>query len=654
MKLWLSLVLVLSALVGRAQQVRYEIWCQLEPGKREMKLQTVATGPWMDKVEFSLAETMSVPKVELLGSGEPVTLNVTETSKSNGNRIMTVTPPLSAKSSKLQLRFTYQNADTKGFVYYLGPEACFAGGYNTIWYPRFGDERALGRLHFDVPTGYVVKASGKLSKEEKKGDRQTYDFEAEQPVLFTFSAARYHITRIDGPLPVTIYSLKERANAKEYAEGCFKVLKVLQREFGPYPFPDFSIVETPSPQSSTLAGFSGASFEGFMFADSSSLDIPFNLAYFGHEMGHQWWGNLVQRTGPKGSYLMSEGLAQFGSLQCVREIEGAALAFRYRYMGYPSYSANQSLRGSLMYGPAGIDKPVATLPEEYDVAYHQLANSKGFLVWDTLARQVGRDRFRKALQVVTKKYAWKAVTFDQLVEEIQRATGRDIQPLIQQWFYRTGAPCLSSTWKQDGSRLTIEIQQTAPLYTLSIPVSILLSDGSTVVKEVAVSQALETVELAAKQRVVDVKIDPMFEVYHTTPALQEEANALKSYAEGFMASLRGKSTDALKAFEAGLTALPKPDPYGVEFRLRAALGREYFIAGKLPEAKTQFQAAVECPTRDAEYLPWVYFRLATIAQREGDAKRLEWAFRNIESADRALPYPSGAWSAAQALKPKQP
>ena len=50
-----------------------------------------------------------------------------------------------------------------------------------------------------------------------------------------------------------------------------------------------------------------------MLADESSFDTAFNLAFYGHEVGHQWWGNAVTVRGQAGAYLLSEAMAQYGS-----------------------------------------------------------------------------------------------------------------------------------------------------------------------------------------------------------------------------------------------------------------------------------------------------------------------------------------------------
>jgi hypothetical protein len=657
----MSVCVLLVASMPFAQMPVLDLRCELSPGTSSMRVVAsvtlVATDKPTDTATFFLSDRMQPPRVRI---AEPTEMagEVVATAKSTRDHDVTyevkLPQPLVA-DKRLKLSFEYASKDPKGFVYMLAPQICFAGGYNTCWFPSVGSSRRmLGALEFKSPAGFIVKASGRELGATESGGVRTSRFAIEQPIVPTFSAARYKVTKVPGAVPMTLYLLKDRPIADAYAKGCSRILEVLTREFGKYAFPDFSIIETPSPESSRDLGFSGASFEGFMFADSDSIDSGFNLAYFGHEIGHQWWGNLVQLSGDKGAYMLSEALAQFGSLRCVDEIEGAAMSARYRFTGYPGYSSRQNARGAIMYGPTDVDRPLSSLPSGSDTVYHQLANAKGFLAWDSIARQIGRDRFRKALRAVTAKYAWGSVTYEAFLDEVRKAAGRNVDGILSQWLGRTGAPVLWPEWTQTGGVLSLTVNQTAPPYTLSLPVQIQYADGSAAIVETTLSTESTNLQIKASKPVVSVVIDPNWEVFHSTPQLQAEALALRDHTLGIFATMRRNEKDAEAAFQLGLTRIPAPDPYAAEFALRVGLANVYRRTNRPQEAKAEFLRALSLPTRTAADLPWAYFRLAQILRAEGDEAGAVAAAHNADSADLAVRRATGVATQVEAFLKSMP
>ena len=638
---------MLLSLAIAAQLPILDLNCTLQPDQSRMQISATVTlvpaSSDTSKATFFLSDRMEVPKVRVLS---PETLKGDVVPKNLSVRDHDVTyevqlPKPLAKGESLKLGFDYSSKESKGFVYMVGPKACLAGGYNTCWFPSVGDSRRmLGNMQFKSPEGFLVKASAKELSAREEGGIRTSRFEILQPTVPTFAAARYKVTHVEGTVPMTLYLLKDRPVAKAFTEGCSKILAVLTKEFGKYPFPDFSIIETPA-ESSTELGFSGASFEGFMFADSDSVDSGFNTAYFGHELGHQWWGNLVQMRGVKGNYMLSEAMAQYGSLQCVTEIDGPLLATRYRMIGYPQYSPLQSGLGALAYTATSADKPLSHLPDGYDVVYHQFANSKGFLVWDTLARQVGREKFRKALHTVTSKYAWTSVTFDEFLSELRAAAGQNIDGVISQWFDRTGAPVVWSDWKQDKGTVSVTLHQSEPLYSLSLPIVVTFADGSSISKEIAFSTAEQTQSLPAKQRIAKVEVDPNHLVFHSTPDLQQKVKDFRFVTEATFARFRNNEKLAIETLQKGLAQAPSQDTYGATFFMHLGLATMYRNQKRFLEAKDQTELALKCPVRDEVALPYLYFNYAKVLTELGDKIGAEAALKSAETADAALPYSTG-------------
>jgi len=447
--------------------------------------------------------------------------------------------PGGAKPESAALKISYSSVGKNSFVFHIGSDGCYAGGYNTAWYPQLDEHRALGTIVLEVPEGYVAKATGHEAPKQASDGLVRYTFNVIAPSVLTFAAAKYQVIKIDGKFPVTIYSLSRRENAQAYADGCRKILEVLQKMYGPYPYSDFAIIETPSPVS-IQTGFSGASFEGFMFADTLSMNLPFSYAYYGHEMGHQWWGNCVQRNGKKGEGMLDEALAQYGSLQVVDQIQGPAMAAKYRSTGYPYYSPSQSGRGAIMTSATEYDMPLATMPENSSVT-HEVADEKGFLAWDAIAQWMGRDHFHAALREVVTKHAFGYVTFDEFLDTVSAKSPVPLDKILDQWLNRTGLPVLSISGESVGSEYVVKVTQTKPYYFLKIPVEVVTEDGESHREIVSLEGESGTVSLKLNSPVSKVLLDPQFEILHSTPELQDEAEKNKAMTRKLMLRLQGKA-----------------------------------------------------------------------------------------------------------------
>jgi hypothetical protein len=632
--------------------VKYDLSVSLAPDQKTMSAVAIATLPTAlrptTSVTFKLSELMSSPEVALIDGAQQTSLTPKEGKTEDRQKTWGVTLPKQIPAGgPVTLQIKYGTVKNQGFVFYIGPEGSFAGGPDLDWYPRFDEYRCTGKMTFDVPKGIVVHATGIDSPAKPRGDRDEYDFDVTSPSSFTFAAAKYIVQQVPGRVPITLYTLKPRANSQAYADGCQRILAYLPKEFGPYPYPNFAIVEVPSGPASG-SGFSGASFEQMMFADTSSLDAPFNLAYFAHEISHQWWGNLIQKSGDKGAYMLDEGLAQFGSLQAVQHTEGTAMAALYRSKGYPDYAADQSGYWAALFAFSGLDKPLSSMPSDYDVVYHELANSKGFLTWDTLAYIIGRDRFRHALQAVTKKYAWQNITWEQFLAEIKVAAGQNIDLLLSQWLDRPGMPTLWTTVSQAGDAVRCVVHQKSPFYTIKIPVRIDFDGGVSITREALFSGESIELDIRSSAPVRAVLLDPDSLVLHSTPDLDEEAVELAPYSQGTMQLYRGDPLGAIKKFQDGLMNLPANDRHGVEFRLATTLGALSFRGGKMDEAKAYYEEAIGCAVRDERLLPFAFMRLALIARSKKNAASVARLVGQMLAAESKLSIPSGALDQAAA------
>lgn len=531
-------------------------------------------------------------------------------------------------------------SETNGRGFFnLSSEGSFANGLSTAWYPNFGYHRGTGTLRFTVPKDVVVKASGQLTSKQEIGDQTVYEFTAVKPSVFDFAAGKYTVVkRLEGRVPITLYLFKHHPIEDEMLAGTARIMDLLEKEFGAYPFGEFAIVESPT-AASQGAGFLGIAFQGFFLTRTDFLERNnFEAWFFGHEMTHQWFPLLVQDKDEGSSLMMDEALAHYGGLRALEQISGSAAAERFRRSGG---------KDALRMMTAGYDYPLGSLPD--DRAAYSLSNSKGFIIYDMLSRTVGRDKFRAALRSVTSKYPFSALTWKDFLREIERAPGQSLGWFYEQWFNRPGAPTFTLQWSQANGLLKYTVAQGKPVYRLALPVQIEFADGTAIMQEVQIRNEKDDFVRKIIKPVHAVRLDPRYTVFHATAEQRAEAEAFKYFTRGNHQWNTSQTAEALKTLQEGLQHLPNVDAYGVEFILRLYIGRIHQEANRLDEAKREYELALAQPIRLADHLPRLYLGIAQIAQKQGDRNRVVWAARNVLTTDQALGTESGRSRQARQL-----
>ena len=219
---------------------------------------------------------------------------------------------------------------------------------------------------------------------------------------------------------------------------------------------------------------------------------------------------------------MEEALAEYGGLRVVETLAGAEAAERYRRTGFeydPGYSALQYFK---LVG-AGFDHRLSDLQPKLE--HRNLAYNKGFLVFDMLSRELGRERFQRILHGITRRYAFREITWSEFLRAVETGAGRNLRWFYEQWFERTGAPEFQLTWRQGGERLRGVITQTSPYYQATLEVEAKNNQGGRFSRAVRVHGAQTTFSFPANFRAETVTLDPHYLVLRWTPEYRAAANA---------------------------------------------------------------------------------------------------------------------------------
>jgi len=573
----------------------------------------------LDSIKLFFHETMENLEIFSLTNKNKKRLQFNKKEDNGGHFAYTVYFPRKfADNEEVKLGFSYSGGKKIGRQFYFASEMLFAGGVATAWYPIVISVDP--KLH----SGTLVTGTGKISitankpfyplicegtlLKQKTENLFTYDISS--PAFFTLCVAKYREYKTQGSFPLTAYLINERKGINDYLNKCLSIISYLSSLYGAYPYSKFSIIELTDEVSQKLR-IGGGSIATGIIMPSSSLDSKFNLALYGHELSHQWWGNKVKIKGTKGGGMLDEAMAQFGALMTVEEFDSLNGAESFRRKGYPGYITSQSGFGYLNYITTSQDVPLANLTPSTS---HKIGDSKGFLVYEILSRTIGRDNFFKALQTIIANYS--LISWDDFLYELNKASAQDLSWFYDQWFNRTGAPEWDMKWYQVGDSLSIQINQGEPFYRIdSIEVNIISKDSRIRQQVISLDRKQEGISLNVNFQVKQVIIDPYFKVLHWDQAYKEEINQLKivTVFQNEIIARRYAKADSL--YKIAISSVPVPDKYGVAFTLHYGAGKMKSQNGEDLQAIEYFMQALNESSRKMDLLAWAYYEIAASAKK---------------------------------------
>lgn len=385
--------------------------------------------------------------------------------------------------------------------------ACQMDGAD-IWWPckdHPSDEPEAMALHVTVPEGLVCAANGKQGGVRRNGDGTlTFDWFVSTPInnygvsinIAPYEVLRSEYTSVAGErVPVTFWVLPEHVDEGRRLLAEFPdYARFLEELLGPYPFraDKIGIAETPylGMEHQTITAY-GANFK--------NNEAGFDGLLF-HELGHEWWGNLVTAADWK-DFWIHEGFQSYTDALYTERRAGAAAMKRWRE------GARRALRNAKPLAPRASRTTVEMYLSPPDfVRPDGDIYVKGAVVLDTLRYVMGDAAFFRALRRMaypnaalersTDGSACRLVTTDDFVRIAEQEHGRDLDWFFDVYVRSAELPRLVSERTDHGVRLRWDAPGGRPF---PMPV------------EVRSGGALRRVEMpggSAEVRGRDVEVDP--------------------------------------------------------------------------------------------------------------------------------------------------
>lgn len=295
------------------------------------------------------------------------------------------------------------------------------------------DEEPSAKAQFSldiiVPATFKTVGSGRFIKQAKEQDGLVrHSWREDRPhssYLFGFAAGQFHeaFEKV-GSAGLRYFGVSDDSEAliKKFGDTG-AMLSFFESKAGvPYPHATYTQVLVPGYEAQEVSSFSVL---GKTVVDPI-LKNPQEDWGIGHELAHQWWGNLLTCQTWQ-HFWLNEGITVF-----------MVAAYKERRWGRVAYENEMSLIKKRYQRAidANLDVPLT-----YDGKYpniqlkRDIVYSKGAIFMDTLRKEMGEDAFWKGLKTYTQKFQGQLVVSVDFQLVMESAVGRKLDSIFQKWVY---------------------------------------------------------------------------------------------------------------------------------------------------------------------------------------------------------------------------
>jgi hypothetical protein len=456
---------------------------------------------------FELSRALTLDKVtndkdEPLPFFQNEGMSLQERSVRGNDYLDVVLPEAPARNQEFTLRFRYHG----NVIENAGNGVLFVGARES-WYPHLGDsaEFASYELSMHWPRKLHLLATGTKLDEHEDGDFRVGHWKTDKPASVAgFNLGEYATTSVvSSGHNIDVYanrqleqSLQNRLSSEsdvipippghfgsassghavapmQSAPSPADALKQLGKEIdssirfyetfnGPFPFHNLSVSQIPGTFAQGWPGLLYLSTFSFLTSEAqqrAGLNTAGQEHYTElvpyHEVAHQWWGNIVGWSGYRDQWI-DEGIANYLALLFADTKKNPDHTlhvwldrFRQRLTTKsPGSTQTAGDTGALI---IGTRLNSSKSPD----AYEQIIYCKGAWIFHMLREMLrqpgGRNpdaRFISLLQSLVTKYAYRALSTDDLQREVEAVMtpgmdlegGRSMQWFFEEWVRGTGIP----------------------------------------------------------------------------------------------------------------------------------------------------------------------------------------------------------------------
>ncbi len=361
---------------------------------------------------------------------------------------------------------------------------------NRYWFPchDFPNERLTTEIITTVPEGFIVSANGHLvGQPATKGGRTTYHWLQDKPhpnylvslVVGQFDMQDIAPSGMEFPMPVYVPPGQGGAIERTYGRTADMIRVFEQRTSEPYPWDQYAQILVWNFGAGGMENTSATTLFDTAVLDAKSLLDDDLDALIAHELGHQWFGDLM--TCKSWAHIwLNEGWATYMEALWFEQRDGMQGGYQWdMYKNLRGVAERDQLApDSNGFTPAMVS-PVYEHPWE---VFRRASNPypKGASILHMLRMKLGDEVFFRAVGEYVDRHKFGVVETDDFRKAMEDVSGLSLEQFFTQWCERPGSPSVRVTakWDEKDKQLDITVEQLQridaehPAFVFELPIAI--------------------------------------------------------------------------------------------------------------------------------------------------------------------------------------
>ncbi|HET9623650.1 MAG TPA: M1 family metallopeptidase, partial [Kofleriaceae bacterium] len=327
------------------------------------------------------------------------------------------------------------------------------------------DNKVPWKVTLDVPSALVaVSNAPEASTKDLGGGKKRVKFAPTKPLpsyLIAFGVGPFDVVdagKSQHGTPVRIVALNGRAaDAKYAAKTSTTVINYLEDYFGmPYPYDKVDMLTIP-----LTVGFGAMENAGLitytetlvLMDDKASQERHEGwIGVAAHELGHQWFGDLVTMDFWNDIWL-NEGFATWVQQKISQRFEP-----KWHLDQAPLDRRNVALDNDSLVSARQIRQPIKS-PDDILTVFDRITYDKGASVLNMFEGFVGPEKFRQGIHDYLTAHAYGNATSTDFVAAISKAAGQDVSPGFATFLEQAGTPEITATTSCEGGKASVALSQ---------------------------------------------------------------------------------------------------------------------------------------------------------------------------------------------------